>query len=261
LALAERGFDVVVTARTVKEGEAADGSAVSGSIETTAREVRERGREALAIPLDLLDRGSIDRALDETFESWGRVDVLLNNGIYTGRSTLQQFLELDEDEIRKMFEANVFSPIHITRRVLPAMLERGSGSIMNMVSNAGLSDPPAPAGKGGWGFAYGATKAAFNRMAGVLAVEHRDSGVFFHSIEPGLVITEAMALYDPTGEFAKRFRGAPTEVPAAAIAWLATSEDAAKWNGKTVFAQKLALDLALVDDWRKTGSLATDEHR
>jgi NAD(P)-dependent dehydrogenase (short-subunit alcohol dehydrogenase family) len=250
LALAEHGFDVVVTARTVKEGQAADGSAVSGSIETTAREVRERGREALTIRLDLLDRSSVDRALDQTFESWGRIDVLLNNGIYTGRSTLQRFLELEEDEIRKMFEANVFSQIRITQRVLPSMLERGSGSVMNMVSNAGLSDPPAPAGKGGWGFAYGATKAAFSRMAGVLAVEHRDSGVLFHSIEPGLVITEAMALYDPTGEFAKRFQGAPMEVPAAVIAWLATDGGAAQWNGKTVFAQKLALDLDLVDDWR-----------
>ncbi len=250
IALAEHGFDVVVTARTVVEGQAADGSPVPGSIETTAHEVRARNREALAIRLDLLDRDSIDAALDQTLERWGRIDVLLNNGIYTGPATLHHFLELEESEVRKMFEANVFAQIHLTQRVLPAMLERGSGSILNMVSNAGLNDPPAPAGKGGWGFAYGATKAAFHRLAGVLAVEHRDSGVLFHSIEPGLVMTEAMALYDPSGEFAKRFQGAPMEVPAAAIAWLATSTEAAQWNGKTVFAQKLALDLGLVADWR-----------
>jgi NAD(P)-dependent dehydrogenase (short-subunit alcohol dehydrogenase family) len=250
LALAERGFDVVVTARTVVEGRAADGSAVPGSIETTARQVRERGREALAIRLDLLDRASIDAALDETFARWGRIDVLLNNGIYTGGATLRPFLDLDEGEMRKMFEANVFAQAHITRRVLPSMLERGSGSVIDMVSSAGLSDPPAAAGKGGWGWAYAATKAAFNRLAGVLAVEHRGSGVLFHSLEPGLVITEAMALYDPEGEFAKRFGGAPTEVPAAVIAWLATSPDATHWNGKTVFAQKLALELGLIEDWR-----------
>ncbi len=240
----------MVTARTVKEGQAADGSPAPGSIETTAREVRERGQASLAIRLDLLDRPSIDAAIDETIERWGRIDVLLNNGIYTGPATLHHFLDLDEGEVRKMFEANVFAQIHITQRILPPMLERGSGSIINMVSNAGLNDPPAPAGKGGWGFAYGATKAAFNRMAGVLTAEHRDSGVRFFSVEPGLVMTEAMSLYDPTGEFAKRFQGAPMEVPAAAIAWLATDSNSGQWNGKTVFAQKLALDLGLVPDWR-----------
>lgn len=251
LALAEHGFDVVVTARTVEEGRAADGSAVSGSIATTAREVRERGREALAIRLDLLDRPSIDAALDQALADWGHIDLLLNNGIYTGPSTLQHFLALEESEVRKMFEANVFAQIHITQRVLPAMLARGSGSIINLVSNAGLSDPPAPAGQGGWGYAYGATKAALHRLAGVLAVEHRGSGVLFHNLEPGLVMTEAMALYDPDGKFAKRFGGAPMQVPAAVVAWLATSPAAREWNGKTVFAQKLALELALTPDWRR----------
>ncbi len=250
LALADRGFDVVVTARTVVEGQAADGSALPGSIATTAREVRERGREALAIRLDLLDRASIDAALDETLARWGRIDVLLNNGIYTGASNLQHFLDIDEAEIGKMFEANVFAQIHITRRVLPAMIERGSGTIINVISDAGLRDPPAPAGKGGWGWAYGATKAAFARLAGVLAVEHRDSGVSFFSLEPGFVLTEAMAQYDAQGEFAKRYAGAPTSVPAAAIAWLASDPAAAEWNGKIVLAQKLALDLGLVADWR-----------
>ncbi len=254
LALADRGFDIVVTARTVEEGKAADGSAVAGSIATTAREVGERGREALAMRLDLLDRASIDAAIDRTLDQWGRIDLLLNNGIYTGPATLHHFLDLEDDEIHKMFEANVFAQIHITKRILPAMLERHSGTVINMVSNAGLSDPPAPAGKGGWGFAYAATKAAFNRLAGVLAVEHDDSGVRFHSVEPGLVITEAMALYDPKGEFAKRFQGAPMEVPAAVIAWLATDSRAEEWNGKTVFAQKLALDLELVPDWRSAGN-------
>ncbi len=250
LALADRGFDIVATARTLKEGQAADGTSVSGSLETTAREVRQRGRKALPIRLDLLDRQSIDAAIQQAIDEWGHVDLLLNNGIYTGPSTLQHFLEIDEQEIHKMFEANLFAQLHITKQLLPGMLERGRGSVINMISNAGLNDPKAPAGEGGWSYVYAATKAALTRMVGVLAVEHAGSGVYFHNIEPGLVITEAMSLYDPDGKFAKLYKGAPMEVPAAAIAWLASNDGAEEWNGKIVYAQKLALDLGLADDWR-----------
>ena len=249
VALAEAGFDIAVTARTVEEGKAADGSSLPGSITTTAEEVRKRGRRALPIRLDLLDRASIDAALRQVSAEWGGVDVLVNNGIYTGPATLQPFLAIDEDEIRKMFEANVYSQIYITRQLLPGMLERASGTIINLISNAGLNNPPAPAGKGGWGYAYAATKAAMTRMAGVLAVEHANSGVCFYNLEPGLVLTEAMSHYDPEGKFAKRFPGAPPSVPAAVIAWLAASEDAKEWNGRIVLAQKLALDRSLVKDW------------
>jgi hypothetical protein len=251
IALAEKGFDVVVTARTSKEGESADGRPLPGSIETTAEEVRRRGREALALRLDLLDRATIDAALSRTFWEWGRVDVLLNNGIYTGPGSLELFLDLDLDTVETMFQANLFSQIHLTRKVLPSMLERGSGSVINMVSAAGLVDPPAPAGRGGWGFAYAATKAAFHRMVGILRVEHAEAGLRFFNVEPGFVLTEAMKLNDPDGTISKRFPGAPPEVPAAVVAWLASDPAAAEWDGKTVFAQKLALERGLHPDWRR----------
>jgi len=250
LALADQGFDVAVTARTVVEGEAADGRPIPGSIETTAEAVRERGRRALAIPMDLLERKSIDAAVDRTLAEWGRIDVLLNNAIYTGEGTMQLFEELTDETLRTIFEANVFAQIHVTGRVLPGMLERGSGVVLTMVSGAGMSDPPAPANKGGWGFAYGASKGAIQRMAGVLAVEYAGRGVRFVNVEPGFVQTEAMFLNDPEGELAKRFQAAPMEVPAAVNAWLATRPEADEHDGQTVFAQKLCLELGLQPDWR-----------
>jgi hypothetical protein len=150
-----------------------------------------------------------------------------------------------------MFQANLFSQLHLVQRVLPGMLARRRGVILNMVSAAGLSDPPAPAGRGGWGFAYAATKAAFHRMAGILRVEHPEPGFRFVNIEPGFVVTETMQQNDPDGAIHARFQGAPPEVPAAAIAWLASADEADAWNGKTVIAQKLVLDRGLYPDWRK----------
>ena len=250
VALARQGFDVVVTARTVREGETADGRPLPGSLETTAAAVRETGRDALPLRLDLLDRASIDAAVDETLSRWGHIDVLLNNGIYTGPASMQRFLELDLAEVERLFQGNVFSQIQLTARVLPGLLERGSGCVIDMVSGAGLADPPAPAGEGGWGFAYGASKGAFHRLVGVLAVEHRDSGVRFYNVEPGFVMTEAMRLNDPDGALEKYQRPAPPSVPAAVIAWLASDPAAHAWNGQTIFAQKHALKHGLHPDWR-----------
>lgn len=250
LALAEKGYDVVVTARTLREGERHDGLPLPGSLESTAREIRARGRKALPIRLDLLDRPSIESALASARAGFGGIDLLLNNGIYTGPGSMDRFLELDLETVEKMFQANVLSQIFLTQRVLPEMLERGRGIVINMVSAAGLSDPPAPTGQGGWGYAYAASKAAFHRMVGVLAVEHAGRGVRFHNVEPGFVVTEAMKLHDADGAIARRFSGAPPEVPAAVIAWLASDSAAEEWNGKTVSAQKLCLQLGLHPDWR-----------
>jgi hypothetical protein len=250
VALAKQGFDVVATARTLEEGRNPDGRPLPGSLETTARAVRALGRAALPLRLDLLDPSSIDAALEETRKSWGTIDLLLNNGIYTGPGSMEHFLDLDLETVRTIFQANLFAQIALTQKVLPEMLARKSGTIINMVSGAGLSDPPAPAGEGGWGFAYAASKAALHRLVGVLAVEHRNSGVRFYNVEPGFVMTEAMKLNDPEGQISAKFDAAPPQVPAVVIAWLARNADAARWNGQTVFAQKLALKLGLHPDWR-----------
>ncbi len=250
VALAKRGWDIVVTARTVEEGASADGRPLPGSIESTAAAVRAEGREALPIRLDLLDSESIDSAVDQVHSQWGRVDLLLNNGIYTGPGPMVLFLDLEPEMVETLFRGNLFSQIQLTQRVLPEMLERGSGCVINMVSGSGLSDPPAPANQGGWGFAYGASKAAFHRMVGVLAVEHAGSGVSFVNVEPGFVMTEAMKLNDPDGAIQKRFKPAPPSVPAAVIAWIAEDGGAEELNGRTAMAQKICLERNLHPDWR-----------
>jgi NAD(P)-dependent dehydrogenase (short-subunit alcohol dehydrogenase family) len=257
LALASKGFDVVITARTMEEGEEhergsdqSDTSPLEGSLMTTAREVEALGQRALAIRLDLLDTHSIERAFSEAIAQWGHIDVLFNNGIYQGPGVMKEVLELTPAMMQNIFQGNIFSQLLLTQLALRHMLERGNGTIINMVSGSGMMDPPARASEGGWGWAYSASKAAFMRMAGVLKVEHPDSKLNFFNVEPGFVITEIMKKKGMIEDYAKKFGGAPPTVPAAVVAWLATSPEASELNGTTISAQRHCLKYQLVPEWQ-----------
>ncbi|MGI2258311.1 SDR family NAD(P)-dependent oxidoreductase [Shewanella sp. GXUN23E] len=244
LALAAKGFDVVITARTAVEGEQhergghlSDVTPVAGSLETTAAGIRALGRQALPIRLDLLDPCSVEHAVTVALERWGRIDLLLNNGIYQGPGTMSRFMELTAQQLHNIYQGNVFSPVLLTQLCLQSMLKRGHGCIINVVSESGMIDPRTPVGEGGWGFAYSSAKAALTRMIGVLKVEHQHSGIRFHNLEPGFVITELVQAKGMAAQF-ERFGGVPPTVPAQVIGWLASSEDASEYHGKTLFAQK-----------------------
>lgn len=259
LALADRGYDVVVTARTVREGDGVARSssfrkakevAIAGSVEGTAELVRQRGREALPLRLDLLERPSIDVAVDEAVRQWGSIDVLVNNGIYQGPGVMDRFLDVPLDAAERIFQGNFFAQIHLLRQVLPRMIARGSGTIIDITSTSAYADPPGPVGSGGWGFAYGASKGAFHRLAGILHAEHAGDGVRVFNVDPGYTPTETMrALHGGGTDLDQAYGGATPEVTAAAVAWLASEPDAEKWRGKCVQAQRLCRDLALVPGW------------
>jgi hypothetical protein len=259
LALADKGFDLVIAARTVSGGEVHEYSAfkgrslrraMPGTLEETASEIRKRGREARVVRLDLLDRASVESCASEALAAFGQVDLLVNNAIYQGPGTMDRILDVEIGAVENIYLGNVVHQLLLVKRLLPPMLERKRGCIINMVSASGMMDPPVPPESGGWGFAYSASKAAFIRMAGCLAVEHADSGVAFHSLEPGLILTESMRIQGLSEDLARNFGGAPPEVPAAVIAWLASDPGAAEWHGKLIHAQRACLDLSLLPDWR-----------
>ena len=141
------------------------------------------------------------------------------------------------------------APIILSRLVLPGMLERGDGVVINMASGSGTTDPPAPAGQGGWGLGYGMSKAALHRIAGLLQVELGDKGVRAYNLSPGFVATERLAM--DMGEFGfDASKGAPAAVVGAVAAWLATAPDARALNGQWIEAQPLCRELGLLPDWR-----------
>ena len=258
LAFARAGFDVAISARTLEEGEThahalthADGRALAGSLAATAQAVRALGREAFAVRMDLLDEQSVRAAAAAVLERFGRVDVLVNNAIYQGKDLNLPFMSLGLDTLERVFQGYVMAPVVLTQSLLPAMLAQGGGTVINVSSGAGENDPPVVAGKGGWGYAYGAGKAAVSRLSGILAAEFGEQGGRAYTINPGVVTTEALrATLGDKGVIAMRGGVAPPEVPAAVLCWLATAPEAVAFQRRTIQAQPFALEHGIVPDWR-----------
>lgn len=257
LALADHGFDCVLAARTITGSEVHEYSnnetvkiqAMPGSLQETVKLIELQGRRAVAVHMDLTNRDSVEEAAAQAVDAFGQIDVLVNNAIYQGPGINDRALELHPDLLETVYRANVVHQLLLIQRLMPAMIERGSGSIINIVSAAGTVDPPVPAGNGGWGFAYASAKAALIRLAGVLDVEHPDCGVNLYTVDPGLVLTETMKEMGLTEDFVKQFGGAPSEVAGEVIAYLATSPDARKWHKRLLHAQPLCKKLQLVPGW------------
>jgi NAD(P)-dependent dehydrogenase (short-subunit alcohol dehydrogenase family) len=255
--LAQSGFDVALTARTVAEGEEREHSStlrksdtrpLPGSLISTAALVEDAGGRSLTVPADLTDRASVVKAAESVLDQWGRVDVLVNNGRYIGPGHMDHFIDTPLELLDAHIEANVMSPLALIKVVLPGMLERGSGWIVNITSGAGYADPPAAAGEGGWGLGYGMSKGALHRVAGILALELGRRGIHAYNVQPGFIATERM--FQDMAEFGfDASSGAPPDVMGAVVAWLVTDPAAAEPNGRNLEAQDVCRELGLLPGW------------
>ncbi len=258
LALAEAGFDVVVSARTVREG---DGVAepnsvreettlsVPGSLERTAEEIEERGQRALIVPMDLIDVASVTALPAAVMAEWGRIDVLFNNAIFRGVGTLDRITDLTIESMTNLLAGNFMNQILLIQQVIPHMLAAGGGTIIDMVSGSARLDPAGPPGEGGWGILYSASKAAFGRVAGGVNAEYRAQGIKAFNVDPGNVVTEARKAAKPDDEYSSGYGSEPAEATGKVVAWLATDPTADKFLGKWIFAPKLCSDLGLLPGW------------
>ncbi len=256
LALAQAGFDVAIAARTRHRGEGRDdsdagsGRPIPGSLEETAADVESRGARTLALAADLHDFSSLEAAVRGAVEHFGRLDVLVNNAVDTGPGSMVPFVDLTVEQLERKLRANVVAQAVLIKAALPVMIASGAGRIIDVTSHTAVGDPPGPVGQGGWGVAYAASKAAFHRFAPIVALELGPQGITIVNLDPGYVETERQLENAAALGLAGRYRGAPPAVPAAAIAWLATSEEARELNGQTVAAQRLVLERQLLPDWR-----------
>lgn len=258
LAFARAGYDLAISARTLEEGEQhphalrdAEGAPLSGSLNGTAEAIRALGARVLVVPMDLLDSASAEAACAAVLAEYGRIDVLVNNAIYQGSDLNSTFLALQPETLERMFKGYILTPLLLTQAVVQRMLGQGAGVVINVTSGAGESDPPVAADKGGWGYAYGAGKAAVSRLSGIVATELGGRGIRAYTLNPGVVTTEALKVtIGEKGVIALRAGSAPPEVPAAVMLWLATDPQAQQYQRRTVAAQALALEHGIVADWR-----------
>jgi NAD(P)-dependent dehydrogenase (short-subunit alcohol dehydrogenase family) len=253
--LAAAGFDVALTARTLSDGErrehsstvhASNSDPLPGSLDAAAAEIRDAGSRSLCVTADLLDRTSLERAVTTVLEEWGHIDVLVQNGRYIGPGHMDTLLDTPIDLLDAHLQANVVAPLLLLKLVLPGMIERGGGRIIDITSHAAYGDPPAAAGRGGWGMGYGVSKGAFHRIAGVVAAEHADDGIVCVNLQPGLTRTERIVA--EMGQFGFG-DGAPLDVIASVVAWFAVEPDITAYNGRTVEAQYFCYERGLVPEW------------
>lgn len=244
IVLAHRGFDVAVTARTVHPGDPSSispetGASLPGSLDETCAAVEAAGARAIPIAMDLLDRESLAPAVAAAINGLGHLDVLVNNAIFVGAGGGSLFLDTSLDDLEKRVYGNLTAQLHITQYALRHMVERGSGTIVNVTSGAGRVTPQKPAGRGGWALGYAASKAGFHRIADMVALEYGDRGIRAFNINPGFVATERVLAAGAALEFVAS-QGVAPSVVGEAIAWLIDSDTP---NGAYVQAQEIAGNL------------------
>jgi 3-oxoacyl-[acyl-carrier protein] reductase len=177
-ALASAGSDVAVTARTASQ------------VHETVNTINDAGGRAIGFSVDVTDQGSMKHIIRTIEGELGAVDILVNNaGVVspTGRDS-----EIEPDDWWRTMEINVKGPYICTRAILPGMIDRGRGRIVNITSSAAYSVHP-------YVTAYCAAKAALSHFTRCLATAVQESGISVFAYAPGFVrtsITEHVA--DPT---------------------------------------------------------------
>ncbi len=155
-------------------------AARSNATELLAQDLREHGYEAIAVNMDVTNIDSVQAGVDRAIQTFGRIDVLVNNA---GVCKLGGFLESSEEDRDYHFDVNLKGVWNTTRLVLPHMIKQSYGKIVIMSSVTGhmVADPGE--------VAYATTKAALIGFTRALAREVADDHITVNAICPGYVLT------------------------------------------------------------------------
>ena len=163
--LAQRGVSLALAARS------------SDEITKLAARVRAMGIEAIAVPTDVTDRAALQTLVERTEAELGPPDLLINNA---GVDSVEHFARMELDRIESMIATNVTGPELLARLVIPGMIERGRGHIVNISSTAGKTVPPFMT-------VYSSTKYAIAAFSWGLRLELAPHGIGVSAVYPHYV--------------------------------------------------------------------------
>ena len=232
LGLAEAGCSVVVAARTESPRRQ-----LPGTVYTTAKEVEALGQLALPVGCDVRDEESVRAMAEASLAKFGRIDVLVNNA---GIGSYAPFLETPPDIWERVLAVNLRGTFLCCQAVLPAMIERSQGSVVNISSLA--ADLVRTGGHGETedarfiGQPYGAAKAAVERLSRGLAAEMEEHNIAVNALKPAKpVLTEGFKLQRPNADWS-RWVGPETMVQATLFL---AGQDASGLTGAVVTDEEL----------------------
>lgn len=184
LGLADAGFALGLLARH------------EAALDSTAADVRDRGAKAVVVTADVVDRQAVAAAVAAVAGDLGGIGLLVNNAGAV-EAVEKRFDETDVDETWRVIEVNVRGPMLVTHAVLPGMLARGGGRIVNVNSGAAYRAMTSYTG-------YAVSKGALARFTMQLDAQYRDHGVFAFDVAPGVVATDmtaSMSVHDGRTEW------------------------------------------------------------
>ncbi len=187
-------------------------------VQALVTEYQEQGKTVLALAGDVADRAFREQLIAAITDTWGKLDVLVNN---VGTNVRKKFIEYTEAEYRQLFETNLFSLTEMCRLAFPLLQKSNRASVVNLASVAGSVDVQS-------GPLYGMTKAAIIQLSRHLAAEWAPQGIRVNTVSPWYIETP---LTEPVRANAERMQqiiartpmariGQPEEV-AAVVAFLA----------------------------------------
>ena len=243
---AEEGARVTCAARTMKEGD----HLYAGSLESTVSEIREAGLEAAGVAVDLSQYEECVRLVDEARLEFGPVDVLVNNAALTYFIPIKDF---PQNRWLRSVAVNFHAPFYLSQLVLHDMVERRSGAIVNLSSNAAIGPGRGPYPEGAFrgGTLYGAEKAALERFTQGLASEVFADNVSVTCISPSVVVPTPGTVHHHLVDGLDDPRGEPPEYLAQAIVLLAT-EPVEKVSGRVCYSQQILVEHGILENGRGT---------
>lgn len=174
--------------RAIVEACAREGAAVivssrhEAAVDETRAALLQQGWRASGLVADVAVADDVQRLLQHAIDTWGRVDVWVNNaGLSAG---LRNLADLSPEEIAAVVAVNLTGTIQACRLVIPYFLSRGSGILLNMSGRGGRGEPSPHMA------VYAATKAAVTSLTRSVAQEYRGRPISIHAVIPGMVATD-----------------------------------------------------------------------